>query len=152
MAVSALGRRFFDHSRKCFLCCNLVLYCFVGCFDGFDHFSFGHFLHFAFHHSDRIGRCTDHKVYIGIRQLALGGVDYELAADTRHAHLGNGSVERYVGNSQGRRCGKSCQRIRHGFVIVGKQLYYHLCFGMIVRREHRAQYAVYQTRYEYFFV
>ena len=86
----------------------------MGELDGFQHFCFAYFLHFAFHHHDVLIGGTHHDVDIRFFQLLKGGIDHQFTVNASHPSFGNGPVEVDVRNGHGRRCSQSGQCIRRG--------------------------------------
>ena len=121
-------------------------------FDGFHHFLFRNFFHFAFHHHYRIHGSTYYHIDIRFLQLRSGRVDDKLAVDPSHAGFGNGTFKWQVGKLNSRRCCQSCHGIGHYIFIMAHQLDHHLCFGVIIFWEQRSQNAVYQSHGQYFSV
>ncbi len=90
---------------------NLALFLdsLVGGLESCQQFGFADFVHLAFYHHDIVVGSADHQLHVGFFELLECGIDHKLTAYTRHAHFGDGSVERYVAHCQSSRCGEAGQ-------------------------------------------
>ena len=76
--------------------------------DGFGHDGLGKELGARLHHHDRVTRTGHDEVQFRLGELAIGGVDHELATDATDAHGADGAVERDLADGQrGRRCDRA---------------------------------------------
>ena len=113
---------------------------------------FAHLFHFAFHHHDVLGRCTDHDVHVGLFHLLEGGVNHILAVDACHAHLRDWALEGDVGAGQSGRCGESGQCVGLVYAVGTEQHHVDKHLSVVVGGEQRAEHAVHETRGEDFIV
>ena len=110
--------------------------------EGSQKFSFGHFVHFAFHHHDVVVGGTDHEFHVGFFELFESGIDYEFTVDTGNTHLRDGSVEWYVADCDCSRCSESGQRVGHVDTVGGIEGYVDESVSVVIVGEERTEHAV----------
>ena len=148
VAVAALGVGTFDLSGQGELRVDLNFDGFVGHANGFEHFGFRNFVHFAFDHHHAVFRRTDHHFDVGLFEGGGARVDDEFAVDAGYAHFRNGSVERHVAHREGGRSGEAGKAVGGHLLVKRQQGDDHLGFGVVVLGEEGAKHAVHQTGHE----
>ena len=130
----------------------VLLYLFVGEFDGLEHVLLADFLHFAFDHHDVFLGCGDHQFEVGVLVLAEGRVDDPLAVDPCDADFGDGTAEGQVGSGEGAGGGQAGEGVGLDVLLGGNQADVDEDFQVEIIRPQRADGAVDQTGDEHLVV
>ena len=116
----------------------------VGELNGFQHFSFAHFLHFPLDHQDVVVGGANNKLNIRIFNLGKGGIHHQLALYTGYPYFGNGSMKGDIRYCKGSRCGQACKCIGRCVRLGRHEGDIDKCFRMVIIGEQGTQGPVHQ--------
>ena len=114
-------------------------------FQGFQYLLFRNLLALAFHHQDVAVGSGHNQVHPRLFQLRRAWVYHQLSVHLRHAHFGNGAVERDIGNHQGRRSRQTRQCVGRNLRVSGHECDVDLHIGVEIVGKHGPDGTVNQT-------